>query len=334
MKKKYQNKKILITGAGSLIGEGVIKSIKNFSSEILIIGTDYFKESASIYWCDKSFLLPDILKRGVSEKIWLKKIIRLSLVEKINLIIPCADFEIPLFAKYKNYIEKESGSVVLVSNLDLVKQCNDKFETAKLLENIGFNYPTTIIPNKDMSNLKKIKYPFIIKPRSGSTSKNVSIVKNKNELKKALISCKSPVAQEFLEGDEYTCGSIYIDDEVKSVICLKRKLKNGNTSIAFSDNKKTLNKYIFELTKILKPFGPMNFQLKMTKKGPYIFEINPRFSGTTPIRGLFGINELEIVYNSIFLKKTVKHKIKKGISIKFSNEFYLKEREYKKIQKL
>ena len=43
--------------------------------------------------------------------------------------------------------------------------------------------------------------------------------------------------------------------------------------------------------------GATNFQLKLTKKGPVIFEINPRFSGTTHIRSLFGLNEIDIILN-------------------------------------
>ena len=66
---------------------------------------------------------------------------------------------------------------------------------------------------------------------------------------------------------------------------------------------KIMGEYLFPLKKItskLEPYGPTNFQLKLTKKGPVIFEINPRFSGTTHMRSLFGLNEIDII---------IKHKI-------------------------
>ena len=63
-------------------------------------------------------------------------------------------------------------------------------------------------------------------------------------LKKAIKICQSPIIQEYLEGDEYTCGSIFLKNKLISVICLRRFLKDGNTSIAFLENNFLLTKYI------------------------------------------------------------------------------------------
>ena len=38
-------------------------------------------------------------------------------------------------------------------------------------------------------------------------------------------------------------------------------------------------------------FGPANFQLILTKKGPMIFEINPRFSSTVLMRNYLGFTD-------------------------------------------
>ena len=53
------------------------------------------------------------------------------------------------------------------------------------------------------------------------------------QLKNAIKNCQSPIIQEYLKGDEYTCGVIFLKNKLISVICLRRQLKNGNTSIAF-----------------------------------------------------------------------------------------------------
>jgi carbamoyl-phosphate synthase large subunit len=49
--------------------------------------------------------------------------------------------------------------------------------------------------------------------------------------------------------------------------------------------------------------GPLNIQLRIDEKTgePYVFEIHPRFSGTTPIRADVGLNEVDILLrNKLF----------------------------------
>ena len=66
MRVKKNIKNILITGAGSLIGQGVIKVIrKNSLSNNYIIGADYVNKSVGLQWCDKSYFLPDILDKKI-----------------------------------------------------------------------------------------------------------------------------------------------------------------------------------------------------------------------------------------------------------------------------
>ena len=45
----------------------------------------------------------------------------------------------------------------------------------------------------------------------------------------------------------------------------------------------------------LAPFGPANFQFRIDRHGAVkVFEINARFSGTTPLRAKAGFNEVEL----------------------------------------
>ena len=116
----------------------------------------------------------------------------------------------------------------------------------------------------------------------------------------------------------------------KSVITLKRKLKNGNTiktSHQKGHNFNKINSYIKKLTMLLKPFGPLNFQLCLTEKGPVIFEINPRFSGTTPIRSIYGINEFKILFN-YFNDKKYNISLKYGTVIRYFENFFLEKKYF------
>ncbi len=331
MRVKKNIKKILITGAGSLIGQGVIKVIrKNSLINNIIIGADYVNKSVGLQWCDKSYFLPDILDEKISKKKWINAVSKIIAKEKINIIIPCADFEIILFAEFKEYLLKKFSVDVLVSRYDLVEACNDKYKTVQLLKKNNIITPKTFLPNKKFFQ-NKINYPLVVKPRKGSTSKNVFIVKNIKQLKQAIKICKHPIIQEYLYGNEYTCGSIFLKNKLISVICLRRYLKDGNTSIAFLDKDFLLNDYISKITETLKPYGPMNIQLKLTKNGPIIFEINPRFSGTTPIREKFGLNEYTAICKTLFSSQKFDYKLKEGVVIKFLDEFFTTKKQFEDI---
>ena len=49
-----------------------------------------------------------------------------------------------------------------------------------------------------------------------------------------------------------------------------------------------------KLCELLKPEGPTNFQFLLRDGLPFLLEINPRFSSSTSIRVLCGVNEAEM----------------------------------------
>ena len=61
--------KFLVSGAGSLLGQGLIKTIKLSKKKYKIYGTDYLKDAIGLYWVRKGYILPDILKKKNLEKI-------------------------------------------------------------------------------------------------------------------------------------------------------------------------------------------------------------------------------------------------------------------------
>lgn len=326
--------RVLVTGVGSLLGQGILKSIQDSMLECRVIGTDYFPSAIGLYWVNNGYVLPDILKPDVGESEWIDVLIDVIEKERIQLVLPGLDFEIPILAKNKSFIEKKTGTILLVSSKEVVSIGDDKWETVKYLKNSGFNYPVSSLPDTLDSFIESNSFPYIVKPRFGHTSENVFLVKNRKELNEAVQACDKPIIQEYLEDSdrEYTCGATCVDDKILTVICLRRMLKNGNTQQAFSEETGEIDEYIRRLTASIRPYGPINFQLRVDHRGPVIFEINPRFSGTTPIRALFGINEVEAVIQKLTGAELVSdYKKKEGVVIRYFENQYIswdKYREY------
>jgi len=70
--KKISNNKFLITGAESLIGQGVIKLIKNYKYSFKIVGADYFKISTGLFWCNKAYISNWFSSGGWSVRLYAK----------------------------------------------------------------------------------------------------------------------------------------------------------------------------------------------------------------------------------------------------------------------
>ena len=128
-------KSVLISGVGSLIGNSVLSLLKNsrYKPQI-IIGTDYFNNYSSLYDVDKAELLPDILKKNVSHKMWLQKVIQIIKKYDVELLIPALDFELKLYSKYKILIEKKTSCLVLISSINIIDTFSDKRKTINFLK--------------------------------------------------------------------------------------------------------------------------------------------------------------------------------------------------------
>ena len=112
--------RILVTGVGSLLGQGILKSINDSSLDYSVTGTDYFPSAVGLYWVDKGYLLPDILKPEINEEEWINALIKVINEEKIDIVLPGLDFEIPIMSRNKTTFEKQTGAALLVSSEEIV----------------------------------------------------------------------------------------------------------------------------------------------------------------------------------------------------------------------
>lgn len=321
---------IAVTGIGSLIGQAIIKSIQrsDLNDKINIIGFDYFKDTVGDFWIEEKYILPDILNPEVNHEVWLDVIVKLIIERNIKLLFVGVDFELPIFAKHKEEIQRITGATVMVSTLEVVEIADDKFLTYEFLKNNSLLHPRSYLPGQ--VDYESLTYPVIIKPRKGARSIGVHKVENKTNLLRVLQEVKEPVIQECVgvDSDEFTCGTIYLNDELKKIIVLRRSLKEGNTFISHYSNDfpEIITTYLKEVTNCLKPFGACNFQLRLDENGtPKIFEINSRHSGTTYIRSLFGYKEIEYIINLLLFNKEIEFDLREGTVVRYFDEFYIEK---------
>ena len=325
---------ILVTGVGSTLGYGILEAVRKSGLDCQLSGADYFETAVGLYKVDFPFILPDVLSDKVSNEDWLDSIVEIINRQNIDYVLVGLDFEVPLFAKFRNRIEALYGCRVIVSSEKVVEICNDKWLTYCFLRDNGFDAPRSCLPSEIDSFKFEVQFPWIVKPRQGSTSNGLFRVTDLDSLSRALDNCDNPIIQEEvgISNEEYTCGVLSAGGEILSSIALRRTLKNGNTSVAYHSYCYEIDSYIRRVAEKLEPFGAINIQLRLTETGPKIFEINPRFSGTRPVRACFGLNEISVLFNYLDKSNSIKvGPLKEGMVIRYSTDQFVAKEDIEKL---
>jgi carbamoyl-phosphate synthase large subunit len=295
--------KILVTGAGAVLGQAIIKSIKAMKNNNLIeiIACDPNPKSVGLFWSQKSYQIP-----LAKEEKYLSEIYKILEVERPEFLLIGTDVELEVLSKVKSHIKKEYSCVVVVSEPKIIKIADDKWLTHKFFKENSFETPESYLSIDDFISNRSYKFPVILKPRIGARSKDVYLVKSLEELRDKFNKVDQPIIQEYLDSElEYTAGVLYFDKNLKASIVMERTLKDGNTFTARPIKYSSINQYLENLTEVLGVFGPVNYQFKIVDNKIKIFEINARFSGTTFFRALSNFNEVEMTIN--YLKNNLNY---------------------------
>lgn len=326
-------KNILVTGAGALLGQGILRllQVSDFSKKIFTADPD--PRSTGHWLGDYAITIPK-----ATDANYIEKIEEIVIQHKIDAILVGTDVELPIFSKNKIKFLKDYNCKIIVSSEEVIEIANDKFLTAAFLEKNNFPYPFSVMANDKNSLVeieKRLGFPLFAKPFDGARSLGIKKIENHEELMEIYDPSSNLVVQQFLsETDgEYTSGCTVVAGKCKAIVTLKRDLRDGNTYRAYIDEKTAkYDEFIIPIAEKLNPDGPVNFQFRIFNGKPVIFEINGRFSGTTPIRHFFGYNEVEALLKYyLFNEEIPAPELKKGIVMRAWSDLFVSEEEFIKL---
>lgn len=279
-----KSKTVLVTGAGGGVGQSILKALQH--SSYTAIAADCDSLAAGLYAASKAYLVPP-----ASSPEFIPRIIEICDREACSLIFCGVEPELPALARAAQELRSQ-GVITVISEPKVIELCDDKLSTAGFLCEHGFAGPATVpLAQYDSSRLS---LPVILKPRKGGArSQGVFLVTSEEQLRVhlATLGLSNYVAQEYVPGEEYTCGTITFDRICYGVITMRRMLRDGDTYKAFVVDEPYIDEKVKKVAELLNPFGPCNFQLRIKNGEPCIFDINSRCSGTTACRALAGFNE-------------------------------------------
>ncbi len=320
---------VLITGVGGGgVGLQILKSLLLSKLPIRICGTDMSRHSLGLAKVHKDYVVPPARDEG-----YLAAILDICNNEKIDVIFPGSEPELEVLSGCREEFQRR-GIVLAVNSREVIDICMDKKKTFDFFEERRISIPRTKAVDT-LNDLDGIDFlPAIIKPYlGGGGSNNTFIAQDREELtffcKYVLKYGRKPLVQEYIgtPDTEYTVGVLSDEDgSIISTVALKRyimsalsnrlkvpSLHNKNEILAISSgisqgeivNDVELIRQCEDLARKLRSVGPINIQCRFVNDTMYPFEINPRFSGTTYMRALVGVNEPELYIRKYVLKETL-----------------------------
>ncbi len=246
--------------------------------------------------------------------------------------------ELLLFAANRQRIE-DVGIFLPINDTALIQLCMDKAKTNARLAALGFPVPRYVNVTRESEFDAIDWFPVVVKPAvGGGGSANVYIAQDMKELKALAVylglGCITSgfMIQEYVgtPDQEFTVGVLHdLEGRYVNSIAVKRHLNSGlsvRTSVANRTGREELGprlvissgvsqgdigryehvtKQCREIADRLGSRGPLNLQCRFVDGKVRVFEINPRFSGTTSLRAMTGLNEPDLLVRRHLLGQNI-----------------------------
>ncbi len=323
---------VLVTGVGgSGIGSQVLKALRLSGLALRITGTDTTAASTGVQEVDQFRVLP-----SAKDPAYADEILRLCREHHIQVLFPGSEPELLILSRNRERLE-QAGVLLPVNRREVIETCLDKFKTNRFLAENGFSFPQSYRVSS-RSEIPAIEsYPVIIKPNTGGSGSNgVMIAQNPEELTVfvSFLLQVNPdlVVQEYVgdEESEYTVGVLSsLEGSIINSIAVHREIRSGlgnRLRVKNHTGRRELGDYLVvssgisqgrvgrfpevtgpceTIARKLGSAGPLNIQCRLVNGRVMVFEINPRYSGTTPLRALAGFNEPGIMIRKYLLQEKI-----------------------------
>ncbi|WP_299949773.1 ATP-grasp domain-containing protein [uncultured Ruegeria sp.] len=289
-------RRILITGIGALIGQGIASSLRD-GGRSLLIGLDRRMSLYGAELCDEILLKPMLDESSDAYLTFWRDLVR---DHRIELIIPGISIDMVFLDAHRSFFE-DLGVALALNTSHLIALTENKSAFAGDYAQLGLPVIPSVTGGGTWEEACTAlgQPPFLLKPSTGEGS--VGIARLHDVVDFDYWSGKS--TGEFLvqrivgtDDDEYTVGTFGFGDGdyIGPLIFQRRLTRAGNTGEARTAKNGAVSKATDTIMRHYKPLGPTNLQFRMEGEDAYLLEINPRFSSSCSLRTAFGFNEAEM----------------------------------------
>lgn len=289
---------IFVSGVGGCgVGEGIAKAVLASRSNYRLIAGNMHRDAPMLYRAAKSYLLPPAAAPGYVDAVF--SVIR---AEGVDVFLPGSEAELRVVAAEAREFRR-AGILLLASSEAVIRTGDDKWLTHQFLTRHGFRSPVSSLMPVAEEFWHRTTFPLVVKPRiGGHASQNVFVVGSEAEIEAVLgymaVKGIEPILQEQVgtAREEYTVSVLLgRNGQLLGSIAMRRSLMGGFSQRVEIEDFPEIRRECEQIAQALGVTGPVNLQARCEDGRATVFEINPRFSGTTPFRAAVGFNEVEIL---------------------------------------
>jgi carbamoyl-phosphate synthase large subunit len=330
---------VLVTAVGGGgPGEQLLKALLLVRERYRIVGADTSSICPQFAWCDEAVTIP-----MASDPNYLPALNRVLAHHRIQAVFFGCEPEIKTMMHRQKELN-ERGVIAPMNPPEVVSLCMDKDRCTTWLSDKGFRTPKSR-RLEDVDDYGQIDfYPVVIKPAVGSGgSRNVYIAQDVYELQQLgrflLRHGDKFLVQEYVGSPdhEYTVGVLHdMNGQYINTITIRRHItgllnirltvpnRSGRTDLGASlvvssgvsqgdvVHIPIISDTCRAIAAALGAKSAINVQCRLVNNQVYVFEINPRFSGTTSIRAMVGYNEPDVLLRKHLAGETIKEDFSYG----------------------
>ena len=348
---------VMVTGVGGGgHGEQILKALRLAKHPYVVVGSDISPYSSGLSNVDHAYLLPP-----ASDLDYLPTLIKVCRRHNVRALFHGSEPELRVMNAERETLAA-AGLFLPINPPEVIRLCMDKVQTAETLASLGFRVPFFRRITTLSEAVAFPRFPAVIKPSvGGGGSANIFLVQTRDEVAgcaRQLLAMNTEFIMQAYVGTpdaEYTVGvltdmqgkllnSIAVRRYILSALSNRIKVPNrgGNAKLGpvlavsggisqgeigrFPEVTSTCEKIALAIGSR----GPINIQCRLVDGEVYVFEINPRFSGTTSLRAMAGYNEPDVLIRRHLLGEEIQPHFtyQEGVILRSLSERFVKAPVY------
>lgn len=306
---------VLVTGVGGRsVGHQILSALQRVRDRYRLVAADADAFAFGLYVADARYVLPKATDRR-----YLESVFEVVGREGVQVVLPGTEAELLVLSAARAELAAR-GCALIASDPDVVTLCLDKARLSSWLTDHGYDAPLTSRPNEWQALATRSGFPIVGKPSQASGgSRGVALLADEAEVREFIQDNErrgtAVILQEYVGSaeSEYTVGvltdrdgalidSIVLHRHLLGLSLGASRIINGKTyalstgySQGFIETYPPVAELCESLTQALGIRGPANIQLRVQNDAIKVFEVHPRFSGTTSIRAECDFNEPDVL---------------------------------------
>jgi carbamoyl-phosphate synthase large subunit len=311
---------VLVTAVGGVgVGEQILKALR-MAGPYRVVAADMNPCCVNFARADEAYVLPP-----ANDPEYLDAVLAVAGATGATVVFPGSEPELRVLSRQRDRIA-EAGILLPVTRREVIDIGMDKLRTSEFLEAHGFAHPR--FARVSGAELDAVDwFPVVVKPAvGGGGSVDCYLAQTPREL-----ACLAELmgdrgdhmmVQEYVgtPDAEFTVGVLHdLDGRFVNSIAIRRELESqlnvrlrvpnrtdrgdlgpnlvlsSGYSHGLVDDFADVRRQCERIAAALGVCGPVNLQCRVVDGTVYIFEINPRFSGTTSLRAMVGYNEPDVL---------------------------------------